>query len=662
MTLKSRLFVLACSILLVTACFAFISYRGGAEILFSQAGKSDRLMAERATRAVSERIASWESVLLTASSNIAFMIEDLGVLPGTLGNYMRNLTEASLDQGFSAISFALSSGVLLEGSGWFPPEEYDPKNETWFKEAEKGRGPVFLVRCQDVKKEKEVSLLAVPVYSLYQEGLLLGVLAGEISSEALSSLSSTENGELMIQLIGPEGGKLFPEDREQNGVGDLQAPASSGGGSCSLVNREGEIFRVSAYGLPYGMSLAVFSSEEKLLHPLRTLAFRQAAFLAAALLFICSMLYATGKSILSPVSRLILSAKAVADGNLTRPDFPKGKDEIAFVSRAFSDMVCRLRTVLLGIREESENISRNAALVKFVCIEMSDRFREMLVGCEQLGRFLSDSDESLAGLKKSAFVSGREAEAAEAISDMCRREADRLINLGTVASGTAGEAVESVRAMAASFGRVSEAVRVLEKRTSDIALIIRIIDDVSRRTNFLALNASIEATKAGPAGKGFAVVAEEIRKLALQSADAARRIGTLVGGILEGGRAVGEEALSGERIASLNCTKIEDLMSFHDDLQKVMKSMKSSIGTMVSKAEVNAALVKEVTITADTLENRSRDGAGAAASISSALCELGNKLEVLREGAAELDGRAALHVRSMESYRLGSHTQTLPVE
>ncbi len=158
------------------------------------------------------------------------------------------------------------------------------------------------------------------------------------------------------------------------------------------------------------------------------------------------------------------------------------------------------------------------------------------------------------------------------------------------------------------------------------------------------------------------MVAEEIRKLALQSADAARRIGTLVGGILEGGRVVGEEALSGERIASLNCTKIEDLMSFHDDLQKVMKSMKSSIGTMVSKAEVNAALVKEVTITADTLENRSRDGAGAAASISSALCELGNKLEVLREGAAELDGRAALHVRSMENYRLGSHTQTLPVE
>ncbi len=152
------------------------------------------------------------------------------------------------------------------------------------------------------------------------------------------------------------------------------------------------------------------------------------------------------------------------------------------------------------------------------------------------------------------------------------------------------------------------------------------------------------------------------RESRLQSADAARRIGTLVGGILEGGRAVGEEALSGERIASLNCTKIEDLMSFHDDLQKVMKSMKSSIGTMVSKAEVNAALVKEVTITADTLENRSRDGAGAAASISSALCELGNKLEVLREGAAELDGRAALHVRSMENYRLGSHTQTLPVE
>lgn len=144
MTLKSRLFVLACSILLVTACFAFISYRGGAEILFSQAGKSDRLMAERAARAVSERIASWESVLLTASSNIAFMIEDLGVLPGTLGNYMRNLTEASLDQGFSAISFALSSGVLWKEADGSPRRNMTRKMRRGSRKRKKAEDPFSL--------------------------------------------------------------------------------------------------------------------------------------------------------------------------------------------------------------------------------------------------------------------------------------------------------------------------------------------------------------------------------------------------------------------------------------------------------------------------------------------------------------------------------------
>lgn len=655
MTLKSRLFVLACSVLLVTACFAFVSYRGGAQILFSQAGTSDRLMAERAARAVSERIAAWENILLTASSNIAFMIEDLGVLPGTLGNYMRNLTEASLEQGFLAVSFALSSGVLLEGSGWLPPEEFDPRKEAWFTEAEKDRTPVFLSRCRDVKNEKEVSLLAVPVYSLYQEGLLLGVLVGEISAETVASLSSTTNGELMIRLIGPEGKSLFPETGEaENSTELLQAPAFSGGGSYTAVSREGETFRVSLYGLPYGMSLAVFSSEEKLLHPLRALALRQVAFLGAALLAICCMLYATGKSILVPVGGLIRSAAAVTEGDLSQPVFPEGRDEIAFVSRAFFDMVCRLREILFGIREESENISRNATLVTLTCREMSEKFREMLAGCERLGRFLSESDERLAGLKKTAFVSGREAEEVEAISDTCRREADRLIDLGNVASGTASEAVESARMMSVSFGRVGEAAGALEKRTGDVVLIIRIIDNLSRRTNFLALNASIEAAKAGSAGKGFAVVAEEIRKLALQSSDAALRIGALVGGILEGGRAVGEEALSGERIASQNREKIEDLMRFSTDLQLVMESMKSNMDTMVSKAAANTALVEEVTATADSLENRSRDGADAALSISSALDDLGSKLEILRVGAADLDERAALHARSMEKYRRGS--------
>jgi methyl-accepting chemotaxis protein len=96
------------------------------------------------------------------------------------------------------------------------------------------------------------------------------------------------------------------------------------------------------------------------------------------------------------------------------------------------------------------------------------------------------------------------------------------------ANGLAAEARSSAQNGAESMGRMSSAIKDIQKSSDETAKIIKVIDEIAFQTNLLALNAAVEAARAGEAGKGFAVVAEEVRNLAMRSAEAAKNTARLI--------------------------------------------------------------------------------------------------------------------------------------
>jgi methyl-accepting chemotaxis protein len=112
----------------------------------------------------------------------------------------------------------------------------------------------------------------------------------------------------------------------------------------------------------------------------------------------------------------------------------------------------------------------------------------------------------------------------EEMSSMTKQNADNAQQANTLASETRKAADNGSEAM----GRMTSAIRDIQKSSDETAKIIKVIDEIAFQTNLLALNAAVEAARAGEAGKGFAVVAEEVRNLAMRSAEAAKNTANMI--------------------------------------------------------------------------------------------------------------------------------------
>jgi methyl-accepting chemotaxis protein len=263
---------------------------------------------------------------------------------------------------------------------------------------------------------------------------------------------------------------------------------------------------------------------------------------------------------------------------------------------------------------------------------------------------VSASSQSLAqGSSEQAAALEETTSALEEMSSMTKKNAETAEQ----ASHLSADAKNSADKGNSAMGRMSQAIGEIEKSSSETAKIIKVIDEIAFQTNLLALNAAVEAARAGEAGKGFAVVAEEVRNLAMRSAEAAKNTSSLIEGSVQSSR-------NGVSI----CGEVAKMLG---EITESSGKVNALVGEIAAASREQATGIEQVNTAVAQMDKVTQSAAANAEESAAASEELNSQAEqlngVVRELIALVSGSAKANEGRGQSRRAthGATTASQPI-
>nr|WP_314564387.1 methyl-accepting chemotaxis protein [uncultured Pseudomonas sp.] len=226
------------------------------------------------------------------------------------------------------------------------------------------------------------------------------------------------------------------------------------------------------------------------------------------------------RSVANPIAQAVAAARTIATGDLTQALDSRGHDEAAQLLQAMQQMQGQLRETLGHIGDSASQLASAAE-------EMTSVMQESATGLQQQNNEIESAATAVTEMSQAIEeVAGN----ASSTSHDSRQAADTAVQ----GQRQLGDTLTAIEALTEQVLGASARARELETQTRDISQVLDVIRSVAEQTNLLALNAAIEAARAGEAGRGFAVVADEVRALAHRTGESTREIEGMIGNIQQG--------------------------------------------------------------------------------------------------------------------------------
>ncbi|MFJ3467519.1 methyl-accepting chemotaxis protein [Pseudomonas sp. NPDC090203] len=337
-----------------------------------------------------------------------------------------------------------------------------------------------------------------------------------------------------------------------------------------------------------------------------------------ALLFGVLAAWAITRQITLPLKQTLIAVDRVASGDLTHNLKVDRRDELGQLQGGMQRMTLSLRELIGGIGDSVTQIASAAEELSAVTEQTSAGVNSQKVETDQVATAMHQMTATVQEVARNA----EEASEAAVAADQQAREGDKVVN----------EAIAQIERLAREVAHSTEAMGELKRESDKIGSVLDVIKSVAQQTNLLALNAAIEAARAGEAGRGFAVVADEVRSLAQRTHKSTEEIEELILGLQNGT----------QQVASIMDSSRELTASSVDLTRRAGGSLESITQTVSAIQAMNqqiAAAAEQQSATAEEI-NRS----------------VLNVRDVSEQTSAASEETAA---SSVELARLGTHLQGL---
>ncbi|TGN39324.1 methyl-accepting chemotaxis protein [Marinobacter confluentis] len=339
------------------------------------------------------------------------------------------------------------------------------------------------------------------------------------------------------------------------------------------------------------------------------------AITAVAILLAIAIAWLLTRSITGPVNETVEIANKVASGDLTvRVKTDRG-DEFGQLQSAFATMVTNLGELVREINTGASSIASSSEELSTVTNQTSQGVAEQQSQTDQVATAMNEMVATVNDVAKSAEA------------------AFQAANHASEKSGHGEKAVKETLTFVADLNKqnanVTKQLNGLQAETNNIGTVLDVIKSVAEQTNLLALNAAIEAARAGEQGRGFAVVADEVRSLAQRTQSSATEIETLISNLVSSAESSVASMETGNKLAAQTLERAETAGTAIQEMAEAVEEIRQYNSQIATAAEQQTSVAEDINQNITQIRDVGDQSAASAEQVSSASEELARLAEGL---------------------------------
>ncbi|SFJ52652.1 methyl-accepting chemotaxis protein [Halobacillus dabanensis] len=349
------------------------------------------------------------------------------------------------------------------------------------------------------------------------------------------------------------------------------------------------------------------------------------------------LVYFISRMVTRNLHEVVDVSNQIADGNLSIQAIEyDGKDEIGQLAQSINTMSTNLKEMISQISEVSETVSSQSEELTQSANEVRSGSEQVAVTMQELASGSESQANNATDLSSAMTTFSTQVEEANANGENIRQSSENVLGMTTEGSQLMNLSVQQMAAIDKIVQEAVQKVKGLDSQSQEISKLVSVIRDIADQTNLLALNAAIEAARAGEHGKGFAVVADEVRKLAEQVAESVTDITGIVESIQTESADMAESLQGGYQEVEKGTSQMKTTRETFTKINEAAKEMTNDIQSVTSNLSAISASSQEMNASVEEIASISEEAAAGVEQTSASAQQTSSSMEEVADSSNEL--------------------------